>query len=62
MPEYLPLPPPNEHDPRLPMELKDDQQLKYDKVLAHFSDEKYEVPGEKKGALTEDERFWIVCI
>jgi len=64
MPEYLPFAPPNEQKQRPIRELKDGQQEKYDKVVEHFSDEKYEVPGEKKGPLTEDERFWITsdCI
>jgi hypothetical protein len=60
MPEYLPFPPPNEQKLRPSRELKDEQQEKYSKVLAHFADEKYEVPGEKQGPLSEEERFWLV--
>jgi hypothetical protein len=60
MPEYLPFPPPSEHKPRPVRELKDEWQEKYAKVLAHFSDEKYEVPAEKTGPLSEEERFWLV--
>jgi hypothetical protein len=60
MPEYLPFSPPSEHKLRPTRDLKGDQQEKYTKVLTHFSDEKYEVPGEKKGLLTEDEKFWLV--
>lgn len=62
MPEYLPFPPPSEHKTCPAKELKEDQQEKYAKVLTHFSDGKYEVPGEKKGPLTEEEQFWIVSI
>jgi len=60
----LPFPPPSVHKPRPARELSDDQQEKFAKVLAHFSDEKYEVPGEKKGTFSEEEKFWLTsdCI
>jgi hypothetical protein len=60
MPEYLPFPPPSEHKPRPARVLNDERQEKYTKALIHFSDEKYEVPGGKKGPLSEEERFWLV--
>ena len=60
MPEYLPFPPTNESMSRPARDLNDEQQGKYTKVLTHFSDEKYEVPGEKKGPFSEEEKFWLV--
>lgn len=60
MTEYLPFLPPCGQTTRPQRELKDDQQEKYDQVLAHFSDEKFEVASEKKGPLTEEEKFWLV--
>ena len=61
---YEPLPPPEiPFDPAvLPpnLQLTDSQQKLYDDVLKHFSNEAYALPDVENGALTEDEKFWLV--
>ena len=61
---YEPLPPPEiPFDPVvLPpnLRLTDSQQKLYDDVLKHFSNEEYVLPDVENGALTEDEKFWLV--
>ncbi len=57
----VPLSPPHREGLTRPT-LTADEDAKYQKVLAHFSDPKFVVPGaeEGKGGLMEVERFWIV--
>ena len=46
----------------LPPQLKptDVQQKMYDEVLQHFEKADYTIPDEENGALTEEEKFWLV--
>ena len=61
---YEPLPPPETPvDPAaLPPNLKltDAQQKLYDELLKHFSSADYALPDVEGGALTEEEKFWLV--
>lgn len=41
--------------------LTDAQQKLYDEVLQHFEKDNYVLPGVENGALTEQEKFWLVC-
>lgn len=41
--------------------LTDAQQKLYDEVLKHFEKDDYVLPGVENGALTEQEKFWLVC-
>ena len=42
------------------VELTEDQEQKYNEVLDHFSKDDFKVPGEEKGDLMEEEKFWLV--
>ena len=42
------------------LKLTDTQQKLYDEVLKHFDAEEYVLPGFEDGALTEEEKFWLV--
>lgn len=52
--------------PKLPtndgikVELTPEQEEKRKNVLEHFSKDGYSIPGEEKGELTEEEKFWLV--
>ncbi|OJT15007.1 CRAL-TRIO domain-containing protein C23B6.04c [Trametes pubescens] len=41
--------------------LTEAQQKLYDEVLKHFEKDDYVLPGVENGALTEQEKFWLVC-
>jgi hypothetical protein len=46
----------------LPAALTPVQEEMRKKVLDHFADTDYHIPGiEEKGQLTDDEKFWLVC-
>ena len=61
---YEARPPPEiPFDPAVPpplLKLTDAQQKLYDEVLSHFDKEDFVLPGVEDGALTEEERFWLV--
>ena len=64
VPIYETRPPPDiPLDPAvLPPSLKltDAHQKLYDEVLKHFDREEYVLPDVEDGALTEEEKFWLV--
>jgi hypothetical protein len=62
MPITTPLPPPNNTDVRPLEPLPSDREEKRSKVLEHFADDSYKIPGiEGDGVLHEQEKFWLVC-
>jgi hypothetical protein len=45
-----------------PAALTTEQEDMLKKVLDHFTNIEYHLPGiEEKGNLTDDEKFWLVC-
>jgi hypothetical protein len=56
---YPPPPPPTNEKPT-PAELSTAQAEMHKKVLKHFQNEAYKIPGVENGALLEDEKFWLV--
>ena len=40
--------------------LTDEQHEKYSEVLKHFNRDDYKLPGEEKGELMDEEKFWLV--
>ena len=42
------------------LKLTDAQQKLYDELLKHFSGADYALPDVEDGALTEEEKFWLV--
>ena len=57
-----PLPVPTHPNVVPPHELSEKEQAEYDRVLAHFANPDYVLPGveTEKGALMEQERMWLV--
>src|SRR6266702_6322682 len=55
---YPPPSPPNEKP--APAELTAAQAEMHKKVLEHFRNEAYIIPGIENGALLEEEKFWLV--
>ena len=56
---YPPPPPPTNEKPA-PAELSTAQAAMHKKVLEHFQNETYKIPGIESGALLEEEKFWLV--
>jgi hypothetical protein len=56
---YPPPPPPTNEKPA-PAELSTAQAEMHKKVLGHFQNETYKIPGIENGALLEEEKFWLV--
>lgn len=56
---YPPPPPPINEKPA-PAELSTAQAEMHKKVLEHFQNEAYKIPGLENGALLEEEKFWLV--
>lgn len=63
MPEHTPIDvPAAPADYALPAALTSGQEEMRKKVLDHFTNVGYHIPGiEEKGELTDDEKFWLVC-
>lgn len=61
-PIQTPLPVPSHPNTAPPRELTEKEQAEYDSVLAHFTNPDYVLPTveAEKGALTEEERMWLV--
>lgn len=62
MQEFVAPPPPRvqtEENPHAPEKLTESQQKAFDEVFAHFSKEDYKVPGEEKGSLKDEEKYWL---
>jgi len=59
---YTPLPVPVNPTPKPPAVLLEEEQAKYDAVLAHFSDKEFKLVGadEGKESLMEQEKMWLV--
>ncbi|KAL4062745.1 CRAL/TRIO domain-containing protein [Scleroderma yunnanense] len=57
----VPLPVPTHPCAPPPRELNEREKAEYDRVLAHFANEGYVLPGESSntGSLTEEERMWL---
>ena len=55
-----PLPVPSHPDVPPPHELSEKEQAECDRVLAHFTDSGYELPGVENGVLMEEECMWLV--
>ena len=51
--------PPSREDAKPPVELTENEQDMYEKVLKHFSSPEYALPGIEKGQLKEEEKFWL---
>ncbi|KAF8510786.1 CRAL-TRIO domain-containing protein [Gautieria morchelliformis] len=60
MPITIPLPPPNNTDLKPLEPLPSEREEKRSKVLEHFADDSYKIPGiEENGVLHEQEKFWL---
>lgn len=59
--DYVPLPPPEPKPDAGPPKLTTEQESMCAKVCEHFTVDGYTFPGEEKGGLTEEEKFWLVC-
>lgn len=65
MPLFTPLPvPAYTESAERKNDLSDDQETKYQEVLAHFSPEEYKLPevGSDVGLLSDAEKFWLVSV
>ncbi|KAJ8456349.1 hypothetical protein ONZ45_g18756 [Pleurotus djamor] len=51
--------PPLREDAKPTVELTENEQDMYEKVLKHFSSPEYALPGIEKGQLKEEEKFWL---
>lgn len=62
MSDYTPIEPPSSTPTGTSplQDLNEEQEEKRQKVLVHFSNDEYKIPGEEKGELTEEEKFWLV--
>ena len=58
--DYTPIPPPPPKADAGPPKLTAEEEVKYSKVYEHFTKEGYALPDDEKGALTEEEQFWLV--
>ena len=59
--DCVPVPPPQPRPDAGPPNLTTEQEDMYNKVCEHFTKDGYALPGEEKGELTEEEKFWLVC-
>lgn len=57
---YIPISPPAASDDFQPAEPKPEQSEMYSKVLDHFSQAEYALPGLENGQLTDQEKLWLV--
>ena len=61
--DHVPLPrPPLPQDATRPNKLTAGQEEMYAKMLAHFDKPDYALPRAEKGALSEEEQFWLVSL
>lgn len=59
-PDSVPLPPPQPLADIVPPTLTEKQEELLKEVLDHFTKADYQLPGEEKPELSEEEKFWLV--
>lgn len=63
MTDFTPLPvPAPQNEEHRHAQLSEEEEKKRQEVLAHFDKDDYTLPEEEKGALTDEEKMWLVRI